>query len=301
MKLGNKSDRKRWHFDMFTFVSIVIATMFMLLIIIPFWNVIVISFTKSSEFIRSNFLIFPTDSTLDSYKMILGNDRRILIGYRTTLQILLLGLPINMLLTILTSYGLSRPKFPGKKFFMFFVLFTMFFSGGIIPLYLLVKEMSLSNTLWSVILPSAINTFYMIIMRNYFLSLPPALEEAAKIDGASDLKILFRVCLPLAAPIIATIALFYAVDRWNEWFNAMIFIRNSEMTPLQLVLRSIVIESQMAADAAKISVGAAQSQNQFALGVKMAAVFISMVPIMLVYPFLQKYFVKGVLIGAIKA
>lgn len=287
--------------DGFTILSVIVVTVFMVLILIPFWNVITLSFTKSSEYLRSNFLIFPKEPTMDSYRMILGNDRRIGIGYRTTLQILLLGLPVNLLLTVLTSYGLSRPSFPGKRFFLFFVLFTMFFSGGIIPLYLLMKEMSLMNSIWSVILPSAVNTFYMVIMRNYFLSLPPALEEAARIDGAGEFTVLFRVYLPLAAPILATVALFYAVDRWNEWFNAMIFIRNSELTPLQLILRSIVIESQMATDAAKISMGAAQAQAQFALGVKMAAVFVSMVPIMLVYPFLQKYFVKGVLIGAIKA
>lgn len=285
--------------DGFTVFSYLLVTVFMVAILIPFWNVFTISITSSNEYITTPILVFPKAPTFSAYQTMLG-DKRILIGYKTTLKILLIGLPINVILTVMVSYALSRRSYPGKKFFLYFVMFTMFFSGGIIPLYLLVKELSLTNTIWSVILPGAINTFYMIIARNFFQSLPPALEESAEIDGAGNLTILFRIYLPLAMPILATISLFYAVDRWNEWYSAMIFIRNPSMTPLQLVLRAIVIESQMVTGE-NISAGAEMAQNNFALGTKMAAVFISMVPIMAVYPFLQKYFVKGVLIGAVKA
>lgn len=286
--------------EAFTIVSYVIVTLFMVAILIPFWNVFTISITSAHEYITSPLLVFPKEPTLDSYINMLS-DERIIIGYSTTLKILLLGLPVNILLTVLISYALSRKGYPGKKFFLYFVLFTMFFSGGIVPLYMLVKDLSLTNTIWSVILPSAVNTFYMIITRNYFQSLPVALEEAAQIDGAGNFTILFRIYLPLAMPILATVALFYAVDRWNEWYHAMIFIRNPDLTPLQLVLRSIVIESQLSSTTGNnVTMGAEMSQTQFALGTKMAAVFVSMVPIMVLYPFLQKYFVKGVLIGAIK-
>lgn len=272
-----------------------------LLIILPFLNVLMISITTEGEYVRSPLLIFPKEPTFDSYKALFA-DGRIWIGYRTTLIILCLGLPVNMFLTVCTSYGLSRPPFPGKKFIMLYALFTMFFSGGIVPLYLLVKSLSLTNTIWAVVLASGINTFYFIIMRNYFMSLPEALIESAKIDGANEWTILFRIILPLSAPIIATVTLFYAVDRWNEWFNAMVFIRNTEMTPLQLVLRSIVIEAQMVdSSALGGSMAASESMTRFAQGMKMAAVFVTMAPIMVVYPFLQKYFVKGVLVGAIKA
>lgn len=285
--------------DGFTVFSYIIVTLFMIAVLIPFWNVLVISLTSSAEYIQTPILIFLKHPTFSAYRTMLG-DKRLLIGYSTTLKILLIGLPINILLTVTMSYALSRRSYPGKKFFLYFVMFTMFFSGGIIPLYLLVKELSLTNTIWAVILPGALNTFYMIITRNFFQSLPAALEESAEIDGAGNLTILFRIYLPLAMPILATIALFYAVDRWNEWYSAMIFIRTPTLTPLQLVLRSIVIESQMVTGETT-SVGAEIGQSKFALGTKMAAVFISMVPIMAVYPFLQKYFVKGVLIGAVKA
>ena len=282
-------------------MSYLILTLLALLIVIPFLNVLVISITSEGEYVRSPFVIFPANPTLDSYSA-LFQDGRIWIGYRTTLLILLLGLPVNMLLTICTAYALSKPAFPGNKLFMLYALFTMFFSGGIIPLYLQVKSLGLTNSIWSVILVSGINTFYLIIMRNYFMSLPEALIESAKIDGASEWTILFHIILPLSAPILATITLFYAVDRWNEWFNAMVFIRDMNMTPLQLVLRSIVIDAQMIdSSALGGSSAASDSVVRFAQGMKMAAVVVTMAPIMVVYPFLQKYFVKGVLVGAIKA
>lgn len=281
-------------------VSYTLLTLFAIIIIVPFFNVLVISITSEGEYVRSPFVLFPAEPTFDSYRALFA-DGRIWIGYRTTLTILLLGLPVNMLLTVCTAYALSKADFPGKKIFMLYALFTMFFSGGIIPLYLLIKSLALTNSIWSVVMASGINTFYLIIMRNYFLSLPKELTESAKIDGANEWAILFRIILPLSTPILATITLFYAVDRWNEWFNAMIFIRDMEKTPLQLVLRSIVIDAQMI-DSSVLggSSAASESMTRFATGIKMAAVVVTMAPIMVVYPFLQKYFVKGVLVGAIK-
>jgi len=173
----------------------------------------------------------------------------------------------------------------------------MYFSGGLIPLYLLVRDLGLMNSLASVILVYGANTFYLLLMRSYFLEIPAALEESAKIDGANDLVILLRIMLPLALPIVATVTLFFSVDRWNEWFNAMLFLREGEKWPLQLVLRSIVMSTIDDIGSRNVSI----RKTVFEDGVKMAAVFITMAPIMFTYPFLQKYFIKGILIGSVKS
>ena len=270
-----------------------------MIIILPFYNVVIISFTTSKEYLLNPLLMFPTIPTFKNY-VDLFEDGRVLIGYRTTLQILLLGVPLNLFLSTSFAYGLSRRGYPGRKLIFYLVLFTMLFNGGIIPMYLLMMKLRLTNTLFSVVLASGMNTFYMIIMRNFFSSLPESLIESAKLDGAGEWKILFNIILPLSLPIIATMTLFYTVDRWNEWFNAMIFIKSSSMQPLQLVLRSIVLQSQLL-DKSSAAGAAAIDKERFTGGLKMAAVMVTMLPVMCVFPFLQKYFVKGVLVGAIKS
>lgn len=294
-----KAIRRKRQFSVFDIVVCIILGFFALLIVIPFLNVIVVSFTTQKEYATSTFLLFPHNPTLENYKQMFADDR-ILIGYRTTTLLLLLGVPINLLLTTSLAYGLNRKGYPGRKFIFLFVLFTMIFNGGIIPLYLVMKSLQLINTIWSVVLAYGVNTFYMIIMCNYFSTLPESLIESAKLDGAGEWMILFKIILPISAPIIATITLFYTVDRWNEWYNAMIFIRDNNLQPLQMELRSIVIDSQVLQTLQ--STGAATIQNQnFIDGMKMCAVIVTMLPVMCVFPFLQKYFVKGMLIGAIKS
>jgi len=275
----------------------VILGLFALLILIPFINVFAISFVTQQEYLRTSILLFPTDWTLENYRQMFI-DGRIWTGYRTTTILLLIGVPINLFLTTSMAYGLSRPDYPFKRFFIFFVVLTMMFNGGIIPMYLLMKQLHLINSLWSVVFAYGINAFYLIIMMNYFSNLPIALSESAKLDGAGEWTILFKIILPLSAPIMATMTLFYAVDRWNEWFNAMIFIRKGSLTVLQLALRSIVIDSQISQ---QLNVSNIQTDKQFTEGMKMAAVIVSMLPIMCVFPLLQRHFVKGMLIGAIKA
>lgn len=284
-------------FEPLDFFLLVFLSVHALIIVLPFVSVIATSFATHKEYLDSSLLLFPKAPTLENYAA-LFEDGRIWIGYRTTSLFLLLGVPLNMILTTTVSYALSRPRFPGKRFFLYFIVFTMLFNGGIIPMYLLMKELSLTNSVMSVVLAYGVNTFYMIIMRNYFSTLPESLIESAKLDGASELHILVRIILPLSMPIIATIILFYTVDRWNEWFNAMIFIRKNDLISLQLVLRSIVIESRMT-DA--MSVSDPNAPIQFTDGMKTSAVIVTMLPVMCVFPFLQKYFVKGILIGAIKS
>jgi len=284
-------------FELLDVFLLVVLTLWMLIIAIPFINVIVVSFTTQKEYLETPLLLFPKSPTLDSYRALI-KDGRIWGGYRTTLTIVGLGVPLNLFLTTSMAYALSRRYFPGKKILFTLILFTMLFNGGIIPLYLVVKKLNLTNKIWSVVFSYGINTFYMIIMMNYFKTLPESLMESARLDGAGEWTILFRIVLPLSAPIIATITLFYSVDRWNEWFYAMIFIRDKGMAPLQLVLRSIVMDAAVL-DAASSTVDV--GETAFTNGIKMAAVLATMLPIMCVFPFLQKHFAKGVMIGAIKA
>lgn len=278
-------------------VSVLVVTLLALMILIPFLNVIAVSFSTQQGYYSNKFMMLPTDPTLNNYRE-LFKEGRIWVGYRTSLFLVCVGVPLNMFLTVSLAYGTSRPQFPGKRGIMFIILFTMLFSGGIIPLYLLIKEMGLTNNLASVILCSGVNTFNMIIMRNYFLSLPESLIESAKLDGAGEWRILAQIILPLSLPIIATISLFYLVDRWNEWYTAMIFIRSSNKTTLQLVLRSIVLETQMTS---QITSTAAMDQVlKFEMGVKMGAIVVTIAPVMCVFPFLQKHFAKGIMVGAVK-
>jgi putative aldouronate transport system permease protein len=276
----------------------IILTFWALIVVVPFFNVIAVSFATEREYLMSPYMFFPAKPTLANYVKLL-QDSRIFIGYRTTILYVVIGLPYNMLITICTAYALSKPVFPGKKFFLYLIVFTMYFSGGIIPMYLWIRDLRLINTIWSVILPYGVNTFYMLVMRNYIAALPPSVSESARMDGAGEWRILFQIILPLSQPILATFALFFAVDRWNEWYSSMIFIKSMAITPLQLVLRSIVLAAEYATTQARST--SVSTVTLFSKGLKMAAVIVTMAPIMLTYPFLQRYFVKGITIGAVKA
>lgn len=289
---------RKWRFDAVDIFVVILLTFWMFLIIIPFVNAISISFATQKEYVDNPLMLFPSQPTLQSYEM-LFNDYRIWAGFRTSFLLVLVGVPLNMLLTTVLAYGTSRGDYPGKRIIIGGILFTMLFNGGIIPLYLQMKELGLTNTIWSVVLAGTVNVFYFVIMRNYFQSLPESLIESARLDGAGEGRILFHIILPLSKPIIATLTLFYLVDRWNEWYNALIFIRDTEMQPLQLVLRSIVMESSIVNNVT--SAAAMEQMKNFDMGVKMAAVIVTILPVMCVYPFLQKHFAQGVMVGAVKA
>lgn len=267
-----------------------------LAVVVPFINTIAISFSTQREYLNTPLLLIPRKPTLNNYINLL-RDKRISIGYLTSLKILLLGLPINLFLTVSLAYGTSRKNYPGKRLILGAILFTMLFNGGILPLYLQMRELHLTNTIWSVILASGINVFYFVLARNYFCSLPEALIESAQLDGAGEWKILFSIILPISKPILATLTLFYMVDRWNEWYNALIFIHDNSIIPLQVVLRSIVMESNNSSNTSS----AQAAVRNFDMGIKMGAVMLTSLPIMCVFPFLQKHFAKGVMVGAIKA
>jgi len=286
----------RERFELLDAIILAALLLLALVIIVPFINVIAISFATQKESLQSPLMLYPTRPTIDNYYR-LFQDPRIIIGYRTTGLILLLGVPVNIFLTTSLAYGLLRTNFPGAKIIFYAVLFTMLFNGGIVPMYLLMMQLGLTNNIWSVILAYGVNTFYFIIMRTYMTTLPDSLIESAKIDGAGEWRILFRIILPLSKPILATVLLFYAVDRWNEWFNAMIFLRRNDLIPLQLVLRSIVMDASIVNS---LSI-AGPRIPVFTLGLQSATIFVTMLPIMCFFPFLQKYFIKGIMIGAVKA
>lgn len=283
-------------YELFDYINITLLLLWGMIVLYPFYNSVIVSLVSQTEYVKTPFMLYPKHIVLDSYLYMLKNNG-LLNGYKSTLTIVLIGVPLNMFLTVTTAFVLSRSKFPGKKLIFFFIIFTMFFQGGLIPLYVVVKRLGMSNTLWSVILLYGINTFYLIITKNYFHTIPDSLEESAKIDGANDMTILLKIMLPLCKPILATFILFYAVDRWNEWFYSMLFIKKSNLIPLQVMVRNMVFVTLY-----EIKDNSFDSIDVFfGEGIKMAAIVLTMAPIMMVYPFLQKYFVKGMLVGAIKA
>ncbi len=216
------------------------------------------------------------------------------LSYANSLFITVVGTFVNVIITVMTAYVLSKKNLKGHRVLTFLAVFTMMFSGGIIPTYIIVKEVHLINSLWALILPTAITTSYMIIMRNFFFGIPKELEESAVIDGCTEVGVLFKIMLPVSLPGVLTIALFYSVDHWNDFFNAIMYLNDRFKWPLQLFLRSMLFES----DAAYSSGG----ESLFLLGqpMKMSAVIAAILPIMLVFPFFQKYFTKGMLLGAVK-
>lgn len=280
----------------FQILNNVFMTFLIAVTVYPLLYVAFASVSQPMEMIsHAGFLIKPLGFTLGSYKEFL-RDPNIITGYANTLFIVVVGTFFNIIITSLAAYVLSRKNVFWNKYLMFFIVFTMFFSGGLIPFYLVVNGLGLRNSLFSVIIPFAINTFNLIMMRTSFQGIPDSIEESAKLDGASHITILFRIIMPLSLPVIAVMILYYSVEKWNGWFYASLFIQDRSRYPLQVILRDILITN--ATDA--MSDGAATDKYMKSITIKYAAIMVATLPIMFVYPFLQKYFVKGMLVGAVK-
>ena len=263
----------------------------------PFLFVFFASISDPTRMARHmGFLVAPLGFSLGSYRLVLGNPM-ILAGYSNTLLYMTTGTVLNLLLTSLGAYVLSRRNLALRDVIMFFIVFTMFFSGGLIPHYLIVRGLGLTDKMWALILPTAISTYNMIIMRTAFAQIPDSMEESARIDGARDFRILFHIIIPLAMPVVAVMILFYAVGHWNSWFPAMIFMRSRQKYPLQLVLREILIASSTDSMTTEAST---MDKEPIGETVKYATIVTATLPILFVYPFLQRYFVKGIMIGALK-
>ena len=277
-------------------LDIIICTILVIyafLIIFPFWNAFVISISSEVSYAQNNLLLWPVDLDLSSYKAVFS-DNRLWSGFGITMILLIGGTLYQLFFTVITGYALSRKNWTGKNLVMNMILVTMFFGGGMVPYYYLIRDLGMMNTIWVMIIPGAIDTFNMLLMRNYFASLPAEMEESAKIDGANDIVIFAKIFLPLSLPMLATVGLFFAVGNWNSWYNAMLFIPdNTKLWPLQMVLRNMIT---------KVSSKEANPEavSEFSQGMTMAAIFFTIVPMMCFYPFLQRFFVKGIVVGAIK-
>lgn len=282
-------------FDIFNYVLLIFL---MVITLYPFLYVVFASLSSPEELARNTgLLIKPLGFSSGAYTAVLKNPM-IVVGYKNTLFYVIVGTCYNIIMTALGAYGLSRKKFFWKKYILGMIVFTMFFGGGLIPSFLLVKGIGLYNTVWALIIPGAISTMNLIIMKTSFEGIPDSLEESAKIDGANDIAILFKIVLPLSMPVIAVMILYYGVGHWNSWFGALIYLRNKNLYPLQLVLREILISSSMN----EMLQGTSNDTDKQFLSetIKHATIIVATLPILLVYPFLQKYFVKGVMIGALK-
>ena len=278
----------------FDYVNIIFTALFALIILYPMYNSVLVSFTSQADYVKTPFMLFPKKLVLDSYYIVFES-RALFTGMWVTFRVTLLGVIYNLIMTVLMAYSFNK-TFPGKTLIMYLIFFTMYFDGGLIPFYLLIKDIGLMDTIGSLILPTGISIMYMTVIRKYFASIPEDFRESAKIDGASELTVLFRIIIPLAMPMVVTFALYYAVDRWNEWWYGLLFIKSAFRQPLQLVLRSIISAQGQLVTSSMLEAGIVP----FSDGVKMASVVITMTPIMCVYPFLQKYFVQGLAIGGVK-
>ena len=281
----------------FTGFVYIILIMIGIITLFPFLEVVFNSLMSSKELVESakSILAIPKHPTLDNYKYVLNGDR-IYNAYGITIFRTIIGTLLNMVITVLTAYPLSKKFLPGRSVFMQIFFFTMIFSGGMIPTYLVVKMFGLIDTIWALIIPSLLNVYNMIIMRTFFEGIPEELEDAAKIDGCSEWKTLLKIVLPVSKPALSSIGLFYAVWHWNSFFDVVLYITKRELWPLQTLLREVVLTMSMA----ELNASMADLATPPSSSVIAATVMVSTIPILVVYPFLQKYFVKGVMIGAVK-
>lgn len=288
-------------FNFFNYIFIILVVAICLY---PLIYVLSASISEPNKVNSGAMWLWPVDITWVGYKKVFSNPD-IWSGYRNTIFYTVFGTLINLALTLPCAYALSKKKLPFKKVINFIILFTMFFSGGLIPLYMLVNNMHLLDTVWAVVLPTAASAYNIIITRTFMeTTIPDGLEEAAEIDGCGPFGIFFRVVLPLSAPIIAVMALFYGVGHWNSYFNEMIFLNDRDKLPLQVILREIIIVTQISTGT-NSSVGNVEAKTQAEMQqlagvIKYSVMIVSTVPIIIVYPFLQRFFVKGVMIGSIK-
>jgi len=295
-RLKTAGYRKSFGERLFDAFNVTLLCVLMFLTFYPFYYVFVASLSDATELARhQGLLIWPAGFSFDAYARVLENPR-IRTGYLNTLIYVIGGVAVKLALTCLGAYALSRRGLALQGPIMFMIIFTMFFSGGLIPTYLLVRDLGLVDTRWAMILPGAISVWNLIVLRTAFQAVPYSLEESAKIDGANDFTILWRIYLPLALPAVAVIGLFYAVGQWNTYFDALIYLSDRDLHPLQLVLREIL----MASSTEEMMTGVVQDRVALEASIKYATIIVSILPIVTVYPFLQRYFIKGVLIGSLK-
>ncbi len=288
----SKGDRA---FTIFNYIFLAIVAV---VVLYPLIFVLSASLSNPEYVISGDLWLWPKEFTVEAYKKVFQNPD-IINGFINTLKYTFFGTLLNIVMTICAAYPLSRRNLKGKGFIMAFMVFTMFFSGGLIPTYLLIRDLGMINTFWVMIIPNAVAVWNIIIMRTFFQSIPYELEESAMIDGAGNFRILWSIVLPLSLPVMAVMVLFYAVGHWNSYFQALIYLQDQDKFPLQLILRQILIQGQTD-DMIQATSESFLAQKLSVEGLKYAVLIVANLPMLMLYPFLQRYFVKGVMIGSLK-
>lgn len=283
-------------YRIFTVLNYVFMFLIMLITLYPLYYMTIVSISHGLEVMKGNVTWLPKLVTLDTYRTIIKGD--LFMYMKNTVLYTVVGTSINLVVSCLCAYPLSRKTFSGRKVFTAVIVFTMFFSGGMVPLYLVINSLKMMDTIWALVLPVAVNTYNMIIIRTSFQSLPDSLVESAQLDGANDFTILTRIVIPLSKAVLATMLLFFAVSHWNSYFEPMLYLNSKSKYPLQIMLRNMLI-SGLFTEEASIA-GGATSFSVTDATLRAAAIMVTTLPILLVYPFVQRYFVKGVMIGSLK-
>lgn len=285
--------KPKWNW--FDALNALILSGIVLACLYPFVYMLAVSLSDSASIASGKVWLWPKGFNLDMYQYVF-EDGRVLKGYKNTLIYVISGTAISLIVTALGAYALSKTKMVMGKPILMLIVFTMFFNGGMIPTFLVVKELGFVNTIWGMVLPGAVGTWNLLIMRTFFMGMPQELEESGKIDGLSEIGIFFRIVLPLSKPVLATIGLYYAVGMWNNFMGPLLYLRDADMQPLQVILRNIVLSGQLTGTDGPVVGDIVVVED----GLKFATIMVSTLPILLVYPFIQKYFVKGALIGSVK-
>lgn len=286
----------------FTWINYAVLSVFTLSVIYPLLYILSASFSSSDAIVSGRVWLWPVNFTLDGYEAVF-NHKLIWSGFRNSLFYMAAGTAINVTLTVLAAYPLSRRDLYGRNLVMFYFIFTTMFSGGLIPFYILVRNLGMLDTVWALLLPGAVGIWNVVITRTYFqTTIPDEMLEAAQLDGCNDFKFVWRIVLPLSMPILAVISLFYAVGHWNQYFMAFIFLKSQHLYPLQIVLREILIQNNINMDmlASVVDVQDAAKREGLSNLLKYSLIVVATMPLMIIYPFVQKHFVKGMMIGSLK-
>ncbi|PWW32266.1 carbohydrate ABC transporter permease [Cytobacillus oceanisediminis] len=300
LALKNKKITRRSKEDkVFDIINVFLVAIILILVVYPLYFIVIASFSDPNMIYDGKVWLLPKELTFEGYERIF-QDSKIWLGYKNSIVYTVVGTIVNVSFTLMAAYALSRKDLYGRNVIMFLFLMTMFFSGGLIPTYLVVKNLGLLNTMWALILPKAVAVWNVIVAKTFFeTSIPNELLEAAKMDGCSDAKFFWKIVLPLSKPIVAVMVLFYAVGHWNSYFDALIYLNNENLYPLQLILRNILIQNEASTMMISDLDSLAAKQRVSEL-IKYGVIIVASIPLLIVYPFVQKYFVKGVMIGGIK-
>ncbi len=292
---------KSYSDKIFDVVNLIVMCVLLLIFIWPMWFVLIASFSDPNQLWLGNVILWPKGFTLEAYEKLLEYTD-IWIGYKNTILYTVVGTLVNLILTVTLAYPLSRKDFLPRKFIMIMLVITMYFGGGLIPTYLVVKNLGMVNNFWAMIIPGAISTYNVLVVRTYFLnSIPNELHEAAKLDGANNLQFFGKIALPLAKPVVAVVGLYYAVGHWNDYYTALIFLYDKEKFPLTCFLKNLIIDTSTAMRGSfGSSASEMESMIRLAQSLKYSTIIVAVIPMLIVYPFVQKFFVKGVMIGSIK-